>query len=125
MAQVRGHSDYLNAHGWLQGRYRQPPTVNYTRRFQSHLYSTMSNAGKQLCHVALPQVLSVHSDDRDLVRDLNNYLQEHPSGNFTSQFFWDMTQSGPAHQVTHHATANCKSFSHTMECSLSYHSLGS
>jgi hypothetical protein len=26
-----------------------------------------------------------------------------------------MTQSGPEHQVTHHTTAKCKSFSHTMD----------
>jgi hypothetical protein len=66
----------------------------------------MSQQGKQVCHVVLAQILSAHPVD--YVRDLNNYLQNHPLGNFAAQLSWDLTQSGPGHQVTHYATAKCK-----------------
>jgi len=41
----------------------------------------------------------------DPVRDLNNFLQGHPSGNLTPQFSWDAKQEGPGHQVIHLVTA--------------------
>ncbi|KAH9169638.1 hypothetical protein EDB89DRAFT_2244508 [Lactarius sanguifluus] len=43
----------------------------------------------------------------DPVRDLNNYLQGHSSGNITTLLSWETTQQGPQHQVTHYATAKC------------------
>lgn len=41
----------------------------------------------------------------DPVRDLNNYLQAHRSGNLTPQFSWEMSKEGPNHQITHRAIA--------------------
>ncbi|KAF8258771.1 hypothetical protein EI94DRAFT_1098073 [Lactarius quietus] len=46
------------------------------------------------------------SQHEDPVIALNNYLQGHPGGNISYQLSWNMTQTGPCHQVTHHATAN-------------------
>jgi dsRNA-specific ribonuclease len=56
----------------------------------------------------------------DPVRDLNNYLQGHPRGNLTIYFSWVMKQSGPGHQVTHTAVANCESFDRIKNYALSY-----
>ncbi|KAH8982434.1 hypothetical protein EDB92DRAFT_1952324 [Lactarius akahatsu] len=44
----------------------------------------------------------------DFVRDLNNFLQGHPSGNLTTQFSWEMKTDGPNHQITHHAVAKLR-----------------
>jgi hypothetical protein len=53
-------------------------------------------------------MLSAYSADRDPVRDLNNALQGHPTGNLTTQFSWVLKQTGPNHQITHFATAKCE-----------------
>ena len=47
--------------------------------------------------------------NQDPVRDLNNYLHDHPSGNLMPFFSWDLNQSGPDHQKIHYATAKCES----------------
>ncbi|KAH9965708.1 hypothetical protein BJV74DRAFT_799583 [Russula compacta] len=39
------------------------------------------------------------------VRELNLYLQSHPTGNLTPYLTWGITQSGPDNQKTHYATA--------------------
>ncbi|KAI9434790.1 hypothetical protein H4582DRAFT_743726 [Lactarius indigo] len=41
----------------------------------------------------------------DPVRDLNNYLQGHPTGNLTTLLSWETKQEGPQHQAKHYATA--------------------
>ncbi|KAI9439540.1 hypothetical protein H4582DRAFT_1535387 [Lactarius indigo] len=41
----------------------------------------------------------------DPVRDLNNYLQGHPSGNLTSQLSWELMQEGLSHELTYNAYA--------------------
>jgi hypothetical protein len=43
----------------------------------------------------------------DAATDLNNYLQNHPKGNLTGHFHWDMTREGPDSSVIHTATAMC------------------
>jgi len=45
----------------------------------------------------------------DPVRDLNNYLMGHPSGNLVPLLSWAFQEDGPDHQKTHYATAKCES----------------
>ena len=49
------------------------------------------------------------TSNQDPVRDLNNYLMGHPSGNLARFLSWALDQSGPDHQKTHNATAKCES----------------
>jgi len=52
---------------------------------------------------------SSHEANPDPVRDLNNYLQGHPSGNLAPFLSWALAENGPDHQKTHYATAKCES----------------
>ncbi|KAH9071597.1 hypothetical protein EDB83DRAFT_259615 [Lactarius deliciosus] len=80
---VRGTILLFNMRSGLRERFtQQPPTLSYIPTLIQHLIA-MS----------------------DPVRNLNNYLQAHPSGNLTPQFSWEMSKEGPNHQITHHAIA--------------------
>jgi len=46
-----------------------------------------------------------HSDRSDPVRDLNDRLKDHSTGNLTPYLSWALSQEGPDHQKIHFATA--------------------
>ncbi|KAH9983205.1 hypothetical protein BJV74DRAFT_886994 [Russula compacta] len=53
--------------------------------------------------------------EKDPAVALNNFLQEHPTGNLTPFFKYDMTTEGPPNQITHIATAKFRGVTYAVK----------
>ena len=109
MTTPRVNAQALNSHGH---QYRSQ--INHHQRTQrkSHAPATISHTVTlwvsdifiyRLSHMSRIQL------NQDPIRDLNDHLRDHPSGNLTPLLSWALEQSGPDHQKTHYATAKCES----------------
>ncbi|KAH9029313.1 hypothetical protein EDB83DRAFT_2654975 [Lactarius deliciosus] len=72
-------------------------------------YPSSTSSASQSLHVNTTSIRHIPKGGGGIpVRDLNNYLQGHPTGNLTLHLSWVMRQEGPSHMVTYYVIAKLR-----------------